>query len=353
MSAQALNPSALNPSSGRVGWVDAAKGICIFLVVMMHSTLGVEAAAGQTGWMSFATDFAKPFRMPDFFLLAALFLASRINAPWRLYLDRKVLHFVYFYLLWLVIQCLFKCVLIYGHGAQETLSHLAWSLIEPFGILWFIYLLAVFFVVTRLVRDLPVWLVWSAAALLKAASITTGWSVIDQFAAHYVYFYTGYALARPILAFADAAASRPLIGLAGLALWGLANGYAVHTGVADLPGMGLVLGFAGAIAVTVTAALIAETIVGRAFAYAGARTLAIYLAFFLPMAALRIVLLKTGIITDVGTISALVTVFAYTTPLIALVIAQRIGLSFLFVRPSWARIDTAQDKAANRLAPAE
>ena len=35
------------PQASRVDWVDYAKGICIILVVMMHSTLGVEQAAGQ------------------------------------------------------------------------------------------------------------------------------------------------------------------------------------------------------------------------------------------------------------------------------------------------------------------
>jgi uncharacterized membrane protein YcfT len=33
--------------AARVDWVDYAKGICIILVVMMHSTLGVEKAAGE------------------------------------------------------------------------------------------------------------------------------------------------------------------------------------------------------------------------------------------------------------------------------------------------------------------
>ena len=60
----------------RVDWVDYAKGICIVMVVMMHSVLGVEIAAGQTGFMHVAVAFAKPFRMPDFFLISGLFL------PW-------------------------------------------------------------------------------------------------------------------------------------------------------------------------------------------------------------------------------------------------------------------------------
>jgi len=37
------------PPAGRVDWVDYAKGFCIVMVVMMHSTLGVEFAAGHQG----------------------------------------------------------------------------------------------------------------------------------------------------------------------------------------------------------------------------------------------------------------------------------------------------------------
>ncbi len=92
----------------RVDWVDYAKGICIVLVVMMHATLGVEKAAGSEGWMHLFVVFAGPFRIPDFFLIAGLFLARTIDRDWPDYVDRKVLHFAYFYLLWLVIQLAVK-----------------------------------------------------------------------------------------------------------------------------------------------------------------------------------------------------------------------------------------------------
>ena len=92
------------PAPGRIGWVDYAKGICIVMVVMMHSVLGVELAAGQTGFMHLVVAFAKPFRMPDFFLISGLFLSVVIDRDWRTYLDRKVVHFAYFYLLWVTIQ---------------------------------------------------------------------------------------------------------------------------------------------------------------------------------------------------------------------------------------------------------
>jgi uncharacterized membrane protein YcfT len=55
--------------------------------------LGVEQAAGREGWMHAAVAFARPFRMPDFFLISGLFLARVIDRARRDYLDRKVLHF--------------------------------------------------------------------------------------------------------------------------------------------------------------------------------------------------------------------------------------------------------------------
>ena len=46
---------------GRVPWVDTAKGVCIVLVVMMHSTLGVGDAMGGEGFMHAVVAFANPF----------------------------------------------------------------------------------------------------------------------------------------------------------------------------------------------------------------------------------------------------------------------------------------------------
>ena len=92
----------------RLAWVDYAKGISIILVVMMHSTLSSEDALHHVGWLHEVVAFAKPFRIPAFFLIAGLFASRSISADWRRLLDRKVLHFVYFYVLWLTIQFVFR-----------------------------------------------------------------------------------------------------------------------------------------------------------------------------------------------------------------------------------------------------
>ena len=97
--------------------------------------------------------FAKPFRMPDFFLISGLFLAQVIDRDWRTYLDRKVVHFAYFYLLWTTIQFAVKAPLFaHEHGCRGSLWLYLESFMEPFGTLWFIYLLPIFFVVTKLAR---------------------------------------------------------------------------------------------------------------------------------------------------------------------------------------------------------
>jgi uncharacterized membrane protein YcfT len=163
------------PQTGRVDWVDYAKGFCIIMVVMMHSTLGVEAAAGREGWMHAAVAFAKPFRMPDFFLISGLFLARVIDRDWRDYLDRKVIHFAYFYVIWVTIQFAFKAPMFAADigWSGVALSYLE-AFIEPFGTLWFIYLLPIFFVVTKLTRGIPWQAIWLVGAALEIAHINTG-----------------------------------------------------------------------------------------------------------------------------------------------------------------------------------
>src|SRR5215212_1127364 len=220
----------------RVDWVDYAKGFCIVMVVMMHSTLGVEQAAGQESWMGYLVAFAKPFRMPDFFLISGLFLARVIDRDWKTYLDRKVVHFAYFYILWMTIQFAFKAPAFAAeHGAAATLQLYVLSFIEPFGTLWFIYLLPIFFVVTKLARGVPPLVIWLVAAALETATIETGWMVVDEFASRFVYFYSGYWLAGYIFTLARDTQEKPASAIAWLLLWGSLNSLLVSGGYSEWP----------------------------------------------------------------------------------------------------------------------
>jgi uncharacterized membrane protein YcfT len=319
---------------GRVDWVDYAKGICIVMVVMMHSVLGVEAAAGQTGFMHYVVMFAKPFRMPDFFLISGLFLPVVIDRDWRTYLDRKVVHFAYFYVLWVTIQFGFKAP---SFAAETSWNHVGFlyleSFIEPFGTLWFIYLLPVFFVVTKAARRMPPLLIWGAAALLEMAHVATGWTVIDEFCARFVYFYSGYLFADSVFALSDRARARPALALAVLALWALVDGSLVKFGFSEWPLISLALGLAGACAIITIGTLLARAHWLSFLRFFGEHSIVIYLAFFLPMATTRTLLLKTGLIHDIGAVSLVVTIVGVAGALAIWWVALRAGANFLFERP--------------------
>ena len=333
------------PQASRVDWVDYAKGFCIVMVVMMHSTLGVEQAAGHEGWMHAAVAFARPFRMPDFFLISGLFLARVIDRDWR-DLSRQQGRALR----------LFLCavgddpVRLQGAdvrrrawaGAASACAYLE-AFIEPFGTLWFIYLLPIFFVVAKLTRGLPWLAIWLVGAALEIAHIDTGWTVIDEFAHRFVYFYTGYVFAPHIFALAARVQRKPMhwrwpgsrSGRSSTARWcwpAMPTGRSCRWR----------LGFAGAGAVVAVAALMARSDVFRPLRYCGQNSIVIYLAFFLPMAATRIALLKTGIIADLGTISLLVTAAGVVGALAWYWAVRGTPLRFLFERPAWARLKPAR-----------
>ena len=324
----------------RIDWVDYAKGICIVLVVMMHSTLGVEKAAGEFSWLHSFIDWARPFRMPDFFMISGLFLASRIDKPWRNYLDSKVLHFAYFYVLWMTIQTFTRSSqVIKTEGLASFLKIYLEGFYEPYGTLWFIYLLAVFFIVTKLLRRVPAPLIVAFAAALEMAPIETGFMVIDEFASRYVYFFTGFWMAKYILNYAAVVQSCQLVViLVGLAIWGLANFALVHAGYSILPGIGLLMGLVGAAAVVSAGVFLAKTKFANAIRYCGENSIVIYLSFSLFMAPARVVLLKFAPNLDLGIVSLLTTLCGVIGAISLYWVTDRTKLSFLFTRPTWAKL---------------
>jgi uncharacterized membrane protein YcfT len=336
-----MNQSAETmPNPSRIAWVDYAKGICIILVVMMHSTFGVENEIGRTGALHAFIEWARPFRMPDFFLISGLFLSLRINASWRTYLDSKVLHFAYFYILWMTIQFGFKGpAIVEEFGAGVALRSFAMGFIEPFGTLWFIYMLAIFFVVTKLLRNVPPPMVFIMAAILEMLPLATGWTIVDEFAARYVYFFAGYWLAPYVFHAADTFRKRSVPAvLAMLYVWSTGHSLALMSGMATLPGMGLLLGFAGAGAVIATAVLLARSEAVGAIGYLGAKSIVIYLAFFVFMAGTRSTLLKFAPQLNVDVIASAVTAAGVIGPLFLYWAVRHTPLSFLFSRPQWARL---------------
>lgn len=369
MSASQIANSLNLRDKSRIDWVDYAKGICILLVVMMHSTLGVEKAAGGEGWLGYVVEFSRPFRMPDFFLISGLFLGLVIDRPWLRYIDRKVVHFVYFYVLWLTIQFAFKAPGWMGDGLTPTMlaGKYFMSFIEPFGTLWFIYMLPVFFIVTRLTKAFPL-LMLAIAAILEILPIHTGWLMIDEFAARYVYFFAGYYFASHIFSIADWVRENSNRALVYLGVWSIVNAIIVFapisaadkslipalTSYAQLPFISLALGGAGAMAIICGGILLSNFKWAAFFEYLGRNSIVVYLAFFLPMAISRAILLKFAPFLDIGTVSLLVMISAALGPVILYWFIQWTGYGkFLFHRPNWACVEETKKPSKAQLQPAK
>lgn len=347
----------------RVLWVDYAKGWSIILVVAMHSALGVGFAVGENGWLHEVVAFAKPFRMPDFFLVAGLFAGRTMAGPWRTFLDRKVVHFAYFYALWLLIALTVKSG---DLGLSTPLAFAAAYLkgfVEPFSSMWFIQLLPILYLATRLIRSLPAPIVLAAAIIAHVAAASapdggiyamgsklTGWTSLDSFLLFFVYFYVGHRFAGAIFAFAREIGKQPGLLIVGLVAWGVAEEFSVLHGWPEWPGATLVFGLSGALAVIACALLLDRLGAMRWLAYCGRNSLVIYLSFFLPMAAARIALIKFGWIDDVGAMSLIVAAAAVGGPLLLDRLTRGTPLAFLYKRPAWARLERPPIIPPHRLA---
>ena len=210
------------------------------------------------------------------------------------------------------------------------------SFIEPFGTLWFIYLLPMFFVVTKAVaRHAAAGDLGSSRAALEMAHIATGWTVIDEFCARFVYFYSGYLFAAYVFALVGPRAGASRAGRSPASRCGRSSMAAWSTGRQRMAA-----GLAGARASPARCAIVTMgTLLARMqwlnfLRYCGEHSIVIYLAFFLPMAATRTLLLKTGLIPDIGTISLIVTVVGVVGALAIWRLALRAGANFLFERPA-------------------
>jgi len=137
-----------------------------------------------------------------------------------------------------------------------------------------------------------------------------------------------------------------------LAVWGMANGVLVFNGLAQWPVVSLALGLAGAAAVVTLSVLLARIRQFEPLRYCGEHSIVIYLAFFLGMAASRTVLLKYGWISDIGTISAIVTLTGLVGALMLYWIVRRTPLWFLFERPQAFWIAPKEPKKLPKLQPA-
>jgi uncharacterized membrane protein YcfT len=194
-------PAVAAPSTPRLEWADAAKGVCIALVVLHHlvtksyDQLMPEGLVGSV-WLA-TTEWLTPLRMPLFFVISGMFAASAVHRPWRAVARRRIATPYYLYVVWLLIHAVvFSFATALPMNRTQSLSELVGDLAVASTQLWYLYALAVYFVLAKLLSTLDRrWVLGCAAAVSAITSLLPVEAANrESVLQHFVYFLAGVLL---------------------------------------------------------------------------------------------------------------------------------------------------------------
>ena len=165
------------PGKPRAEWADLAKGLCIILVVLWHVIMKHYLQIDwhlpvplPGAWGAFGEQLL-PLRMPVFFTISGMFAASAVQRPWPVVRRSKIAKFYYLYAIWFVVH---TAVLAFVPDFDTLAARNALDVLEELTItptnLWYLIALALYFVIAKLTRRLPVAVVLGAAFLLSAVA---------------------------------------------------------------------------------------------------------------------------------------------------------------------------------------
>jgi fucose 4-O-acetylase-like acetyltransferase len=96
------------PAPKRIAWLDAARGICIILVVVGHAINGIQSAgmAAREGILANIYYFIYTFHMAAFFALSGMLAWPSVNKDAKRFFKNSLKHILYPYFLYSTIQIL-------------------------------------------------------------------------------------------------------------------------------------------------------------------------------------------------------------------------------------------------------
>lgn len=336
-------------SPPRAAWGDAAKGLLIVLVVFWHvvlkTYLQVDWRIGIPipGVWGLASDLIWPFLMPLFLLVSGYFAAGALARPWAAVWRPRVVRFVYLYLVWTLIHMLAMWAFPdFPTFVPRSVSEFVEGVTISPPNTWYLYALALYFLVAKGLQRLPHWTLLVAASAL---SVTVAAGVVDvvsnrgSLLYNLLFFLVGAYLAPRIGRFT----ARPRRLAAGVLLLAYLAAYAVMrvTGAEQVPGVWPIVSFVGVtMGLAVATLLPGVPLLGRGLTWLGARTLPVYL-LHMPLLVLADAAL-VGPLSDAGSAAQLVGALVLPPLLTGALVAacvflarltERDGLSWLWDLP--------------------
>lgn len=282
----------------RAVWIDVLRGTSGLLVILAHAQAFARDQAGAA-WagaqdtllmaaVSLLNQIMAPLRMELMFLLSGMFVAHGLAKGRRRYVAGKLNHVLYPFLVWVLLNFVLReggSVLLMGEPINW--GHLGELLIGHAPPTWFLFDLAVFFLVVPWLRRWPLWAVLPALVALSLLVRGVATPHDGELFYHLAFFLCGDALVRSRRD--PTRAPRWLLAVSVLCLCTIAV-LATHTAldktwVGYLP---LVLG--GLPLLAMLAAAVARTPLAAPLAYVGRNAIVFYVVHFTLFIALAFVL---------------------------------------------------------------
>ncbi|MBH8553904.1 acyltransferase [Nostocaceae cyanobacterium CENA357] len=191
----------------RLYWVDYAKGIGIFLVVVGHILRGLvnSSILQPTTLLNFVDSWIYAFHMPLFFFISGLFVQRSLSKPLNSFMLDKLYTIAYPYFIWSVLQGIFQAVGSRYTNKPSSLSDILKIGYEPIMQFWFLYTLFAIFLVYGIFNKLklsPVLFLAFSILLysLHVLDVSFGpWGVSYLFRRHAIYFALGAVIGSGVL----------------------------------------------------------------------------------------------------------------------------------------------------------
>ncbi|MFY1574547.1 acyltransferase family protein [Verrucosispora sp. WMMD703] len=341
----------------RLTWVDVAKGGCILLVLLWHvivkDYLQIDWRLDVPvlgAWGTFG-ELLLPMRMPLFFTISGMLAATAVQPPWRSVARPRAARFLYLYGVWLMIH---TAVLALAPDfptdrASDLGGLLAQLTVTPSN-LWYLYALALYFVLAKALRRCHPAVLLVAAGTLSAVAAAGLLDTPGNRGGLYqnlVFFLAGLHLRGHVLRFADAVTGRRLL-LAGAA-YAVALAAVAATGTARLPGVApLVSVLAVLFGIAVAVRLARRPVVGEPLAALGRQTLPIYVLHMPVLALLHRLIAEPIAGLDEPVRFALALGFPFSLTVAVLAISLGLHRLLLAVRASWLFDLPVRGNAARR-----
>ncbi|WP_292797035.1 acyltransferase family protein, partial [Microbacterium sp. UBA6633] len=346
-------------TTSRAPWGDAAKGLLIVLVVFWHvvlkTYLQVDWRLGipLPGAWGLASDLIWPFLMPLFLFLSGYFASAALARPWAAVLRPRVGRFLYLYLLWSLIHAAAMWAFPdFPTFVPRSVSAFVEGVTISPPNTWYLYALALYFVVAKGLQRLPRGVLLAGSGVLSVAVAAGLVDVVSNRGSllYNLFFFLGGAYLAPRIRRFTA---RPRPALAGALILGYLAAYAVMrvTGTETVPGVWPAVSVLGvAMGLAVAPILAGLPLVGRGLQALGVRTLPIYL-LHMPLLALADAALG-GVLSEAGQAVQLIAAVLLPVVLTAALVAACIGLDRLTARDGLAWLwDLPRRRAAVDGAP--